>query len=245
MASCDGRLEEVSALLDGELDGEQELELRRHLDVCDVCTAWRMQLEALSASVAASLGRERAPRSLAHRVDRLPVGTALGTRVLVPLAGVAAVATLSWLGLTLLRPLPAFEEALLRDHQRLVAGGVALAVPSSDPSEVARRLGELLPFGIAVEAVKGARLRGGHACTLQGLRAAYLQYERGGEPVSVFLYPRDAPGRGVAASQDGSCRALGETSLCAFEGTDEIVTVVASSPVAARAFRHAAQMSRP
>jgi anti-sigma factor RsiW len=245
MARCDGRLEQVSALLDGELDGEDELELRRHLDVCDVCTAWRMQLEALSASVAASLGRERAPRSLAHRVDRLAVGTAPGTRVLVTLAGVAAVATLSWLGLTLLRPVPDFEKALLRDHQRLVAGGVALAVPSSDPSEVARRLGELLPFGIAVEAVEGARLRGGHACTLQGLRAAYLQYERGGEPVSVFLYPRQSPRRGVAASRDGSCRALGETSLCAFEGADEIITVVASSPVAARDFRDAAQMSRP
>jgi anti-sigma factor RsiW len=244
MDRCEGRLEEISALSDGELGGEQELELRRHLDTCETCAAWRTQLEALSANVAASLGRERAPVSLAHRVDRLAVGTAPGTRVLVPLAAAVAALTLSWLGFALLRSAASTERALLRDHERLVAGRTALAVPSADPSEVAQRLGELLPFGIAVEAVKGARLRGGHACTLQGLRAAYLQYERGGEPVSVFLYPRGTQGRDVAASPDGSCRAFGETSVCAFEGTDEIVTVVASSPAAARDFRHAVQLSR-
>lgn len=68
-SSCPGRLEEISALVDGELAPDEELELRRHADECATCTAWRAQLEALSASVARSLGRERAPHALSERVS--------------------------------------------------------------------------------------------------------------------------------------------------------------------------------
>jgi len=39
MSNCEGQLEALSALLDGELGPEEELELRRHVDARDTCWA--------------------------------------------------------------------------------------------------------------------------------------------------------------------------------------------------------------
>jgi anti-sigma factor RsiW len=235
MSECRGRLEAVSALVDAELAPEEELELRRHLDACEVCAAWRGHLEALSAGLASSLGRERAPRALAWQVAQLAPRRRRRSASAAALAGATAAAAALWLSL------PRNElasELLLDDHRNLVSGRTALAVPSSDPSEVARDLGERLPFRIEVEPVAGAELRGGHACTLKGLRAAYLQYRRGGEAVSVFVIP------GSVRTSTGldRCTQLEGESLCAFAGPRETLAVVASSADLAQAFRTSAHV---
>jgi anti-sigma factor RsiW len=233
MASCSGRLEEISAFLDGELCADEELELRRHLDACDVCAAWRMQLEALSKSVAGSLRQERAPRTLANRVARLRP-PARRRR-----AGAAAAAAAALVGAALLVDRNGAGDGaaarLVGDHRRLVAPETALAVLSSDPDAVARGLSARLPFPVAVAEVEGARLRGGQDCSLAEGRAAYLQYEREGERVSVFVVPSLLPASGAEP-----CRSLAGVTLCTFAGPRETVAVVASRPETAHAFRSAA-----
>jgi anti-sigma factor RsiW len=239
MTECRGRLEAVSALVDGELSPEEELDLRRHVDACEVCAAWRRQLEALSAGVAASLGRERAPRALTREIERLaPKRGRLGIVAASLVAAIAAAAVL----VILLQRAELASGLFVDDHRKLVSGRTALAVPSSDPGEVARGLGERLPFQIEVEQIAGAELRGGHDCTLRGRRAAYLQYERRGEPVSVFVLP----GSVRTSARADSCERIGGESLCAFAGLHETVAVVASSNEAAQAFRTAAHVvARP
>lgn len=233
MHSCPGRLEEISALLDGELGHDEELELRRHLDACEVCAAWRTHLEGLSKGVAASLGRERAPRTLAHRVGRLqPPGWRRWAA-----AGVAAAAVL--VGAVVLLGRPAADDAaaiqLVEDHRRLVSGQTALAVPSSDASEVARGLSARLPFRVVIAEVAGASLRGGQDCSLTQGRAAYVQYESEGERVSVFVAPHLLAGTG-----EDPCRTVGGETLCTFSGPGQTVAVVAPRPETARAFQRAA-----
>lgn len=233
MRSCPGRLEEVSAFLDGELASDEELEFRRHVDTCDVCAAWRAHLEALSRGVAASLGRERAPRTLAHRVERLqPPAWRRRAGAGVAAAAVLVVAVLL-LGRTGGGDAAAIQ--LIGDHRRLVSGETALAVPSSDPSEVAQGLSARLPFRVAVAEVTGASLRGGQDCSLAQGRAAYVQYERGGERVSVFVAPHLLPGTGAE-----SCRTVDGETLCTFAGPRQTVAVVASRPETALAFQRAA-----
>ncbi len=239
MTECRGRLEAVSAMLDGELLPEEELDLRRHVDTCEVCAAWRRQLEALSAGVAASLGRERAPRALTQEIEKLaPRRGRLGA-IAAGLAAASATAVV----LVMLLPRGELASGLfVDDHRKLISGRTALAVPSSDLGEVARGLSERLPFRIEVEPIAGAELRGGHDCTLRGQRAAYLQYERRGEPVSVFVLP----GSVRTSARAESCERIGGESLCAFSGLHETLTVVASSHEAARAFRTAAHVvARP
>lgn len=233
MSSCAGRVEEISALLDGELASDEELELRRHVDTCEVCAAWRTHLEAFSRGMAGSLGRERAPRTLAHRVARLePSAWRRWTA-----AGIATAAALVGAALLLGRTNggEASASRMVADHRRLASGEAALAVPSSDPSEVARDLSARLPFRVVVADVAGARLRGGQDCSLNEGRAAYVQYERGGERVSVFVAPYLTPGRG-----DEPCRAVAGETLCTFAGPRQTVAVVARRPETALAFQRAA-----
>lgn len=235
MSECRGRLEAVSAFIDGELSPEEELELRRHLDGCDICASWRRQLEEVSNATASSLRRERAPQALAYEIERLaPKRRRLG---LVAAGLAAAVVAAAALAVFLTRTELA-SGVFVEDHRTLVSGRTTLAVPSSDPGEVARGLGTRLPFQIEVERVAGAELRGGHACTLRGVRAAYLQYELRGEPVSVFVFRGSV--RTVAGN--GRCERVGEESLCAFAGLHETLAVVASSAEVAQAFRAAAHV---
>ncbi len=232
---CRGRPEELSALLDGELGADEELALRRHLDVCPNCQIWRRQLTELSAGIAACIGRERAPQSLARRIESLSPRRGLWYGPAAAAALVAVATSLVWL-------LPGSElpseRALLADHHKLVSGGTALAVPSSNTEEVSRELGARLPFAVQVRAVDGAELRGGHACSIDGKRAAYLQYVSAGEAISVFVFPS----RGHDAGTATACRKLDGESLCAFAGPNERVAVVASSPQRAQGFRDAARV---
>jgi len=234
VASCEGRLEALSALLDGELAPEEELELRRHLDSCEACQAWRAQLDGLFAAVARSIGRERAPRQLEFRVRRMETVSWRGRAASV--AGAAAlglVAVLAFLGRT--PPGGGSEALLIEDHQRFVSGVSKLAVPSSDPGAVSRGLAAKLPFRVVVAEVEGAHLRGGHDCSLPEGRAAYLQYELEGERVSVFVAPELASPVGPEP-----CRSVAGETLCTYEGPRQTVAVVARRPETAQAFERAA-----
>ncbi len=152
MSSCEGHLEALSALLDGELEPEDELELRRHVDACDTCRAWQAQLEALSTGVASSIGRDRAPRLLAHRVRRLQTSSCRGRAM-----GAAAVAAAVLAALVLFARMPGSDASasfLVEDHLRFVSGETALALQSSDPDVVARGLTARLPFRVAFAQVE-------------------------------------------------------------------------------------------
>jgi len=237
--SCPGRVEAISALLAGELGEAEELELRRHLDGCARCVAWRAELEGLSDALARELRRERAPRRLGERVAGLAprrVGpltrpsrpaavAALGAAVL------AAVLVVAWA----LYPPPSFEAALVADHRKLVSGRVALHAPASDPEAVERTLAARLPFSVELGSVSGARLLGGHACHLVGRDAAYLQFERGGERISVFAFPR-AEMRRVGGPR---CRLVEGASLCEWDAPGHTVAGVSSDPSAAASFEAA------
>lgn len=233
MSNCEGHWEALSALLDGELRQDEELELRCHVDACDTCRAWLAQLESLSTGVATSIGRERAPRLLAHRVRRLQASSWRGRAVAASAVGAAFLAALVLVGR--MSEGDANASRLVEDHRRFVLGETTLALLSSDPNALARGLAARLPFQVAVAEVEGAVLLGGQDCSLPDGRAAYLQYDYGGERVSVFVAPQLPPVRGAE-----SCENVDETILCTFIGPRETVAVVASSFSTAQAFRKAA-----
>ena len=219
---CPGRLEQLSALLDGELDADEELELRRHLDGCSTCEALQKDLEALSAALAATIGVTPAPRELAHRVmARTPRRSRTAIQVSSAIAIVAIVLIWGWQGDK------SFDELMVSDHQRLVASPQSLDVQSPDAKLVAKRLAERLPFQIELASASNARLQGGHACQIRGMDAAYLQYEQHGELISVFAFPEGRPGD----STEPRCRNLGNERLCSWEREGQTITVVGSRAV--------------
>jgi anti-sigma factor RsiW len=235
MTDCRGRLEELSALIDGELGVEEEIGLRRHLDGCDECAAWRSQLDALSRRIATCAGRERAPHALVAQLAQLRQPS--GWRRPALAAGAAGLLG----GVVLLGHAGEDREsALFEDHHRLVSGATALAVESSDPKVVVAGLGPKLPFHIAVAEVEDAEIRGGHACSLPGGPAAYLQYERGGERVSVFVSPTPTAPRDTSARE--ACKQVEGEAVCTYIGPRETVAIVASRPEMARPFRQSARI---
>lgn len=216
---CPGRLEELSVLLDGELDAEEELELRRHLDGCSTCEALHKDLEALSAALATTIGVTPAPRELTYRVmARTPRRSRTAIQVSSAIAIVATVLIWGWQGDE------SFDELMVSDHQRLIASPRSLDVQSPDAKLVAKGLTERLPFQIELASAPDARLQGGHACQIRGMDAAYLQYEQHGELISVFAYPEGRPGD----SAEPRCRNLGDERLCSWEREGQTVTVVGS-----------------
>jgi anti-sigma factor RsiW len=241
VSSCQGRTEAISALLDGELGSDEELELRRHLEACEVCAAWRAQFEAYALGLARTIGRERAPRGLSERISRLAPRPFWPLRAALALA--AALAAVGLWTLETRRAVNAFDSALVNDHQRLVSGVEPLEVVSADPAQVALELSQRLPFRIEVARVEGARLRGGHACRIEGRSAAYLQFddERAMERVSVFVYASENPRPALAPR----CRTLYGQSLCSWEGRGQSLTAVATTLDAAQHFAESARLSTP
>jgi anti-sigma factor RsiW len=59
MSACDEIQPLVSALADGELDGDEEKRVRAHLETCAVCCALLAELAATSALVAKHAERPR------------------------------------------------------------------------------------------------------------------------------------------------------------------------------------------
>lgn len=218
-ADCPGRVEELSALVDDELDADTELELRRHLDACSKCEALHGDLEALSAALVTTVGRTRAPRELTRRVlARRP--TRFRPAIQVSAAIILLASALFWGSRG-----GGFSDArMVSDHRSLVATRQSLDIRSSDAKVVARELGERLPFQIELASATDAHLRGGQPCQIGGIDAAYLQYERQGELISVFAYPRGRSGE----VKGPRCRDFGEVRLCSWERDEQTVTVVGS-----------------
>jgi len=249
MASCPGRIEDVSALLDGELEPEDELEIRRHLDECDVCRAWRAHFESIANEARRWLPPARAPRLLGQRLESermLPSRRrrAHGRRRLRIVIGAVAIAGAGAL-LFVVRPPDgdSWSARLVADHARLVVAGARLAVTSSDPQEVSSALSERLPFRVAVSEIEDAQLLGGQDCSLPGGRAAYLQYQIDGERVSVFVRP-GTDGRAIGESVRPGCVEISaDETLCTFPGPrgapQQTIAVVARAASTAETFRQA------
>lgn len=220
---CPGCVEALSALMDGELDAAGELDLRRHLDACSVCEALRGDLEELSVALTTTVGRTPAPRALARRLTARRPGRSLST-IGVSAAIVMLAAAIVW-GL---RGDGSADADMVSDHRRLIAATQSLDLPSSDAKLVARGLGERLPFRIEFASASDAHLRGGHACRIRGVDAAYLQYERHGELISVFAHLGGTPER----TSGPRCRDLGGERLCSWVSDGQTVTVVGSHTAA-------------
>ncbi|MFQ5504538.1 MAG: anti-sigma factor family protein [Planctomycetota bacterium] len=218
-ADCPGRVEELSALVDDELVAEGELEIRRHLDTCPTCEALHGDLEALSAALETTAGRTRAPHELARRVMRQrPTRFRPATQVSAAVIMLAAV--LIWGS----RADRSSDARMVSDHRSLVDAVESLDVRSSEAEVVANELGQHLPFRIELASAADAQLRGGQPCQIGGIDAAYLQYERQGEVISVFAYPGGRSGD----VKEPRCRDFGEERLCSWERDEQTVTVVGS-----------------
>lgn len=215
MRPCSDRFETLNAYVDAELGAADELELRRHLDVCEACRAEIDTLVALKADVAGSVETRPVPHTLRERLGtpNRRRGRSWPRRVVRLLAVAAmvvvAVRVARWANG------PGTEDrvtaALVADHLHFLEEPGALEVQSDDPASVAAWFVDKVPFPVAVPRLQSAALVGGRLCSLWGHKVALAFYDVHGTRLSVFLADASTF---PAVSASRCTDALGDYRVC-------------------------------
>lgn len=206
--------ERVQAYADDELTVEGSIEVEAHLERCASCRDDFERQRNLRRTVAELCPPETPPPDLEQRVAAgLRAPRALRPVVLSALAAAALAVVLVWtLGPRRERSLPPEVWAALGVHRAAARGTLPPGLVSSDVPEVNRWLRGAIPsFPDVPEAEsRGFTVRGAAVVKLGGERAAYVLYQAGARPISLFVLPhRDWPPMGRAArSGDMEFRSL-------------------------------------
>jgi anti-sigma factor RsiW len=232
MTPCAARFEALNAYVDGELRPAEELDLRRHLDVCESCRAQVDGLLALKDAVAGSAEVRPVPHTLRERlgsIDQPRVRRWWGG--LGALAALAA-AALVVVGLTRLTDRARQAEpdrvieALIADHLHFLQVEDAVELASNDPAEIAAWFAGKVPFPVHVPALRSATLLGGRLCSLWGKKVALTFYEVEGGRISLFVAdPATVPSRRQPAP--GCTDALGNYRVCFIPTSATLLAMVA------------------
>ncbi len=232
MTPCAARFEPLNAYVDGQLLPPEELDLRRHLDVCESCRAQVDTLLAMKEAVAGSAEVRPVPHTLRQQLATLaqPPGRRW-RRGILAFAALAAAVFIA-VGVTRLigRARQAEPdrviEALLADHLHFLQVQDAVEFASDDPARIAAWFAEKVPFPVRVPELRGATLLGGRLCSLWGKKVALTFYEVDGKRVSLFVAdPATVPARPQPTV--GCATALGDYRVCFIPTSPTLLAMVA------------------
>jgi anti-sigma factor RsiW len=232
MTPCAARFEALSAYVDGQLAPPEELDVRRHLDVCESCRAQVDGLLALKDAVAASAEVRSVPHTLRERLGTLaqPRARYRLRRLPALVMGTAAVVLIAVGALRLmssaLRPTRnPVAEALVADHLHFLQVREAVEFASDDPARIAAWFADKVPFPVHVPAPRSATLLGGRLCSLWGHKIALAFYDVHGRRVSLFVAdPTAVPG---GAPPAGCAATLGDYRVCFVSAPPALLAMVA------------------
>jgi len=243
MTRCTTTIAELSAYTDGELSTEEELLLRRHLDVCLTCQKMTEILSALKETVTSSAEVYPLPRTLRvsiqlrpppRRWSFFPWGTFLRRGLIAALlflafAGGAGLVRKRDIAL----PDDLLAQTLVTHHLQTVAGADDLGISSNDPQVVAAWFQTQVPFPVQVSSFADGRLLGGRVKMLLDQPVALVSYERDGARLSLFTFaPRTHPAVGEEAppseTRPPQCSTVfNEYTFCLQESEEAVHAVVA------------------
>jgi anti-sigma factor RsiW len=244
MTACTVRLADLSAYVDGELSPEDELTVRRHLDVCSACAATIESLLAVKNAVAGSAELRPVPHTLRERVTLLPRGQRPGRPIRRMHLGILAAGLVLSIAVVADRRLPFsrpaeqpdhVSEALVADHIHFLNEPSPFEVASNDGDRVATALGAKTGFPVTVPRLDGAALLGGRLCSLWGQKVALTFYEAGGKRLSLFVadrtrFPSPVPrGRRCTAP-------IGDYGVCLVPAGDRVFAMVGERAQTAATF---------
>ena len=237
----------LEALLDGELDPNQQARILEHLEVCSSCSSERQKLERLSASIREQAFHYRTPDSLRQKIIgslhvgevSKPVwpGAVLGWKWLAAAACVVTVLSLS-ANFALLQSRQRTEdqlvaEAVFSGHMRSLLGTHLFDIPSSDRHTVKPWFAghaDVSPV-VADFEPQGYRLMGGRTDYLDRQRSAVVVYQHGAHVINVFSWADDGRGLPSDVSRNGYHFVFwksGNLDYCAVSDTarDELLSLV-------------------
>lgn len=183
---------------------------REHTGRCPQCREFLEDMRRLAELVRQAVPRPDAPVDVRDRLFKAiararidgPAGTVARRRRLwaaVAAAGLLAGGTWVALGGVGGREVAASDPlgTIVADHLRR-QGHTSLA--SSDSLEVARWLGDRVPFQVAIPLFPDARIAGARLMLANGQSAAVVDYVIAGHPLSYYVLPRSGTGRAAAGA---------------------------------------------
>ena len=233
MMACNTPFDLLNAYVDGELAPPEELELRRHLDVCEACRSQVETLVALKEAVATSAETRPLPHTLRERLGTLARGRTdqfLGRRVWRTgfAAGLLlAVGVTGWFMLHTRAHTDVVTEALVADHLHFLQDPDALEVVSEDPERIAAWFADKVSFPVRVPRLPGATLLGGRFCSLWGHEVALAFYQARGRRLSLFV--TEPATFSVGPPPSGCAPGLGGYRVCLVEAAPTVLAMVADA----------------
>jgi anti-sigma factor RsiW len=226
---------ELNALIDGDLDSEAELEVRRHLDLCAACRRTVAAITALKQAVGRAYASETPPPALRRAV----VARSRTRRVKWHWwAGAIAAMLLAVVGALVVAgdhpsAVSALATSLVADHVHSLSEPYFLETSTADPEELNRWFQDRLTYPVTMRALPDSRLLGGRRRTIFGHPAAVASYEKNGDRISLFMTNAAiaAAGHPVRKSFDAvssrRCRTMGAYRVCLHREGDLLVGIVA------------------
>jgi len=233
MTPCAARFDALSAYVDGQLAPPEELDLRRHLDVCERCRAQVDTLLALKEAVAASTEVRPVPHTLRERLGTLAqpptrrrIGRFPAFAMGIAAAVLIAVGAVRLINGALRSDRDPVTEALVADHLHFLQVHDAVEFASDDPVRIAAWFTDKVPFPVRVPELRSATLLGGRLCSLWGHKVALAFYDVQGRRVSLFVAdPTTVPVRPQPTA--GCTAALGDYRVCFIPTSPTLLAMVA------------------
>jgi anti-sigma factor (TIGR02949 family) len=231
MTSCDTTLDLLSTYVDGEIAPAEELELRRHLDVCESCRSRVETLLALKEAVAATAETRPVPYTLRERLATLSepwTGRFLDRRVWragLAAGGLLVIGAAGWF---MLRPqvhADIVTEALIADHVHFLQVPDAFEITSNDPRQIAAWFSNKVAFPVHLPDLQGADLLGARLCSLWNHKIALAFYAAHGKRLSFFVVDPDSFPPGYQPAR--GCRtALKDYHVCIIPTSSTVLALV-------------------
>ena len=239
----------VSAAIDDETNQAEILVLDRHLEDCEDCARYAMQVAYLQNVLPEQLSDDADAQAIWARAQRIIDLTepAAETRTAQPVVprrkliryGLAAslafaVGGTGYLGYHMASSSNVLSEAV-NDHLTFRASGKKLHIRDSRQDVVTRWLEDRIDFDVAVRsaAPAGFDLVGGRLCSFLGRRLVFLHYKKGVHDASLYIMRDDklrlpAPHNRSAGGRDLLVESLQGVTSAAWRQAGLIYVVVAN-----------------
>lgn len=199
---CKDAQELIHGYIDGELDPSGNLEIERHLETCEACSAVYKREQALHSLMQNSSLKFKAPAHLratiesavrkAANAERAP-GWVAPWRWLSVAAALASLAAVIWIAAVVSRPSEQdlMAQEVVSSHVRSLMAGHLTDVPASDQHTVKPWFNGKLDFSPPVKdlTAQGFILAGGRLDYLGQTPAAALIYRRRQHVINLFIWP--------------------------------------------------------
>ncbi len=211
MSACPDKLLLLHALVDGELDAGNALEVEAHIATCPGCAAELTAIREVRSALKAQPLAYTAPASLRQRLDAAidhelarpkPRRVQSQSWVLSGAAGALAAS----LAVLMLMPSGASLESQLVDAQaRSLEAQHLVDIPTSDRHVVKPWFNGEIDFAppVADLVSQGYPLVGGRLDHLAGRRVAALVFHRGPHTINLFIWPGGGPTTPALKQKDG------------------------------------------